>query len=78
VLSVSPAVRIFVGIEPTAVGCCVGGYRRPRDEPIERVFDIVCGCCGSKMHHSSHIEDPQTIARISGHLGLATEPPRKG
>ena len=52
-------------------------YRRPWHELLKRVFDIVCGCCGSKMHHISHIEDPQTIERILGHLGLPTEPPRK-
>jgi hypothetical protein len=54
-------------------------YRRPWHELLKRVFDvdIVCGCCGSKMHRISHIEDPQTIAHILGHLGLPTEPPRK-
>ena len=54
-------------------------YRRPWHELLKRVFDvdIVCGCCGSKMRHISHIEDPQTIAHILGHLGLPTQPPRK-
>lgn len=54
-------------------------YRRPWHELLKRVFDfdIVCGCCGSKMHHISHIEHPQTIERILSHLGLPTEPPRK-
>jgi len=54
-------------------------YRRPWHELLKRVFDfdIVCGRCGAKMHHISHIDDPQTIACILGHLGLPTEPPHK-
>ena len=53
-------------------------YRRPWHELLKRVFDldIVCGRCGAKMHRISHIDDPDTIAHILGHLGLPTEPPR--
>jgi hypothetical protein len=52
-------------------------YRRPWHELLKRVFDleIICDRCGAKMHHISHIEDPETIAKILGHLGLPTEPP---
>jgi len=54
-------------------------YRRPWHELLKRVFDldIICGRCGAKMHRISHIDDPETIERILGHLGLPTEPPRK-
>ena len=53
-------------------------YRRPWHELLKRVFDldIICAHCGSKMHRISHIDDPDTIERILGHLGLPTEPPR--
>jgi hypothetical protein len=54
-------------------------YRRPWHELLKRVFDvdIICGRCGAKMHRISHIDDPETIAKILDHLGLPTEPPRK-
>jgi hypothetical protein len=55
-------------------------YRRPWHELLKRVFDldvVICARCGSKMHRISHIDDPDTIERILGHLGLPTEPPRK-
>jgi hypothetical protein len=47
-------------------------YRRPWHELLKRVFDfdLVCGRRGAKMHHISHIEDPQVIDKILGHLGL--------
>jgi len=53
-------------------------YRRPWHELLKRIFDldIICSRCGSKMHRISHIDDPETIERILGHLGLPTEPPR--
>jgi len=53
-------------------------YRRPWHELLKRVFDldIICARCGSKMHRISHIDDPETIERILGHLGLPTEPPQ--
>jgi hypothetical protein len=54
-------------------------YRRPWHELLKRVFDldvVICNRCGAKMHHISHIDDPNTIERILGHLGLPTEPPR--
>jgi len=53
-------------------------YRRPWHELLKRVFDldIICARCGSKMHRISHIDEPGTIKRILGHLGLPTEPPR--
>jgi hypothetical protein len=53
-------------------------YRRPWHELLKRVFDvdIICGRCGSKMHRISHIDDPDTIEKILGHLGLPTAPPQ--
>jgi hypothetical protein len=54
-------------------------YRRPWHELLKRVFDLdlVCGRCGARMHHISHIDDPQVIDKILGHLGLPTQmPPR--
>jgi len=53
-------------------------YRRPWHELLKRVFDIdlVCAVCGHKMHRISHIEDPATISRILGHLGLPTQHPQ--
>jgi len=53
-------------------------YRRPWHELLKRVFDldIICSRCGSKMHRISHIDAPETVERILGHLGLPTAPPR--
>jgi len=53
-------------------------YRRPWHELLKRVFDldIVCSRCGSKMHRIGHIDAPETIERILGHLGLPTKPPQ--
>jgi len=50
---------------------------RRTHELLRRVFDInlVCDLCGAKMHRISHIEDPATISKILGHLGLPTEAP---
>jgi hypothetical protein len=46
---------------------------------LKRVFDLdlVCGRCGARMHYISHIEDPQVIDKILGHLGLPTQMPRR-
>jgi hypothetical protein len=54
-------------------------YRRPWHELLKRVFDLdlVCGRCGARMHHISHIDDPQVIDKILGHLGLPTQMPRR-
>jgi hypothetical protein len=54
-------------------------YRRPWHELLKRVFDldIVCSRCGSKMHRISHIDAPETIERILGHMGLPTQPPQR-
>ena len=54
-------------------------YRRPWHELLKRVFNldiVICTRCGAKMHRISHIDHPETIERILGHLGLTTEPPR--
>jgi hypothetical protein len=53
-------------------------YRRAWHELLKRVFDLDLSCsrCGAKMHRISHIDAPETIERILGHLGLPTEPPR--
>jgi hypothetical protein len=65
--------------EIAASGTHTGPPPRRRLELLKRVFDvdIICGRCGAKMHRISHIDDPETIAKILDHLGLPTEPPRK-
>jgi hypothetical protein len=70
--------RVFVAIDTEGTPPLPPRYRRPWHELLKRVFDldIICGRCGSKMHRISHIDDPETIAKILGHLGLPTEPPR--
>ena len=52
-------------------------YRRTWHDLLRRVFDInlVCELCGAKMHRISHIEDPATIGKILGHLGLPSTAP---
>jgi hypothetical protein len=53
-------------------------YRRKWAELLKRVFDldvVTCGRCGHKMRRISHIEQPDVIEHILGHLGLPTAAP---
>jgi hypothetical protein len=47
-----------------------------RRELLKRVFDldIICARCGSKMHRISHIDEPETIAKILSHLSDRAAP----
>ena len=52
--------------------------RRPWAELLKRVFDLnvlVRPHCGGNMRNISHIEQPEMIASILGHLGLPTTAP---